>query len=83
MKVVSVRSQGVESVCLQYDDGVSVIVDLTPYLVGPIFDQIRTDARFFSEVRVDPLFGSIFWPNGADIAPETLIAFRRVNARQT
>lgn len=77
VKVVSVRSEGKNFVRLQYDDGVSIVADLAPYLRGPVFDAIRSDEDRFSEVRVDPLFGSIFWPNGADIAPECFSASER------
>lgn len=53
MKVVSVRSEDVDYVRSQYDDGVSVVVDLTPYLLGPIFDPIRSDSAYL------PKFASI------------------------
>ncbi|HKZ85338.1 MAG TPA: DUF2442 domain-containing protein [Anaerolineae bacterium] len=47
-------------------------VDLEPYLHGPVFDPIRSDPHMFASVYVDPIGQTLAWPNGADIAPETL-----------
>ena len=47
-------------------------VDLEPYLWGPIFEPIRNDPQLFAAVTVDECGDTICWPNGADIAPETL-----------
>lgn len=52
-----------------FDDGVDAIVDFTDWLNGPVFEPIK-DARLFSRFVIDG--GTIGWPNGADIAPETL-----------
>jgi Protein of unknown function (DUF2442) len=46
-------------------------VDLTEYLHGEVFEPWK-DLVFFKQVRVD--FGTLIWPNDADIAPETLYA---------
>jgi hypothetical protein len=48
------------------------VLDLEPYLRGPIFEPIRGDPAFFRTVRVDPELGTIVWPNGADIDPDVL-----------
>jgi len=60
------------TVHLTYADGVEREIDLEPYLHGPIFDPIRNDPRLFASVQIDEVGDTICWPNGADIAPETL-----------
>jgi hypothetical protein len=56
------------------DDGVQGELDLEPLLdpFDGVFEPLRDQARF-REVFVDS-GGTIAWPNGADIAPETLYA---------
>ena len=60
------------TVHLTYADGVEREINLEPYLHGPIFDPIRNDPRLFALVQIDEVGDTICWPNGADIAPETL-----------
>jgi hypothetical protein len=54
-------------------DGEERIVDVSPYLHGPIFEPLRGDRSLFAAVSVDPDFGTVVWPNGADIDPEVLL----------
>jgi hypothetical protein len=55
-----------------FTDNTERDVDLEPYLWGPVFEPIRNDPQLFAAVHVDECGDTICWPNGADIAPETL-----------
>src|SRR6187399_2814503 len=62
---------GPRALRLVFDDGTRKSVDLTPLLVGPIFEPLRR-ATAFARVRLDARTGTVCWPNGADFAPEAL-----------
>ena len=52
-----------------FNDGTAETVDFSEWLEGPVFEPLQHVAyfrRFFLEG------GTVSWPNGADIAPETL-----------
>ena len=38
---------------------------------GPVFAPLR-DSGYFGRVSVDPVCGTVVWPNGADLAPTAL-----------
>ena len=69
--VVEVRYVRDYVLWLRFQDGTCGEVDIQPSLKGPVFEPLR-DIAYFKQVRVDPEIGTIVWPNGADVAPETL-----------
>jgi hypothetical protein len=56
---------------LLFDDGTVRDIDLEAELWGPVFEPLR-DPQLFRQVRVDEEFGTIVWPNGADLDPDVL-----------
>ena len=68
--VTSVAYRGGYVYRIVFDNGVAGEVDFSCYLDrGPVFAALK-DMACFREARVAN--GTISWPNGADIAPETL-----------
>jgi hypothetical protein len=66
---------------LRFADGTDKTIDLDPYLHDPVFAAIRDDPAAFAAVSVDPDAGTIVWPNGADLAPDTLYTAPPVGER--
>jgi Protein of unknown function (DUF2442) len=56
---------------LRFADGLSGEVEVLDRMRGPVFDQARTPEGFV-EVAVDAETGTVVWPGGADLAPDTL-----------
>lgn len=70
--ITSVKVLKDRMVHLSFSDGSERIVDLSPLLWGPAFEEIADDDHLFGQVRVDPETGTISWPNGADLDPDVL-----------
>jgi hypothetical protein len=56
---------------LTFADGLSGEVDVLDRMRGPVFRDARTSDGF-SKVEVDTETGTIVWPGGSDLAPDTL-----------
>ena len=54
---------------LTFNDGTAETVDFGEWLEGPVFEPLQ-DVAYFRRFFLEG--GTICWPNGADIAPETL-----------
>jgi hypothetical protein len=56
---------------LTFADGLAGEVDVLDRMQGPVFAKARTP-KGFAEVAVDAETGTVVWPGGADLAPDTL-----------
>lgn len=64
------------TIWVRFQDGTQGEVDLASELWGPVFEPLR-DPEYFRKLQVAE-YGTVAWPNGADVAPEFL--YERVNA---
>ena len=69
--VVKAEYRGDYQLRLSFNDGTSKTVNFEPWLEGPILQPLR-DQRHFREFFVAD--STVCWPNGADMALETLYA---------
>jgi hypothetical protein len=71
--VTGVEVVGNHRLRLSFDDGTSGEVDAKPWGWTGVFAPLE-DPEFFAKVELDEEAGTVVWPNGADVAPETLRA---------
>jgi hypothetical protein len=67
--VVRAEYRGEHKIYLVFNDGVHATVDFADWLSGPVFEPLK-DQEYFAHFFIEG--GTVSWPNGADIAPETL-----------
>ena len=60
-----------------FSDGLDATLDFSKWLSGPVFEPLK-DLAYFKRFFVDG--GTVVWPNGADIAPETLYESAKASA---
>jgi hypothetical protein len=64
---------------LTFADGLAGELDVLGRMRGPVFERARTPEGF-AQVGVDPESGTVVWPGGADLAPDTLYERIRTGA---
>lgn len=69
--VVRAEYRGGHRIEITFQDGVNGTVDYSEWLSGPVFEPLL-EPGYFARFLVEG--GTVVWPNGADIAPETLYA---------
>ena len=72
--VTAVEVVGDHRLRLTFEDGAEGDVDLSSWRWRGVFEPLA-DPSYFRQVTLDEELGTIVWPNGADIAPETLHAW--------
>jgi hypothetical protein len=70
-QVVGAEYRGGHRIRLVFGDGREKTVDFGRWLSGPVFEPLK-DEQYFRRFFIEG--GTVGWPNGADIAPETLYA---------
>lgn len=70
-RVSGFELEGEYKIRVTFQDGLERLIDFGPILYGPIFGALR-DRSLFDAVILDPDFGTLVWPNGADIEPAVL-----------
>ncbi len=54
---------------LYFDNGQMGLFDVSSFLDLPVFAPLKNRKYFF---KVRPMYGSVAWPGGQDICPDTL-----------
>jgi hypothetical protein len=67
--VVDAEYRGEYRIHLTFNDGLEGTVDFSAWLHGPVFEPLK-DPGYFQRFFLEG--GTVTWPNGADVAPETL-----------
>ncbi len=67
--VVEAEYRGGYRIHLVFHDGIAGTIDFSRWLDGPVFEPLKAP-DYFKRFFLDG--GTVVWPNGADIAPETL-----------
>src|SRR5437899_11039342 len=67
--VIRAEHRGGHRIRLTFNDNTKKTIDFSQWLEGPVFEPLR-DPEYFRRFFLDG--GTGVWPNGADIAPETL-----------
>jgi hypothetical protein len=70
-RVAQVEYLGDLRLGLTFTDGLVRELDFKDSLSGRLFDQLR-DPAYFSQVAIDPITGTVAWPNGIDFDPDVL-----------
>lgn len=71
LHILSAEVVGDHLLRLEFDNHMLKTVNCRPLLEGPVFEPLQ-DPKYFARVVVDPICGTVVWPNGADFAPEAL-----------
>jgi hypothetical protein len=70
-RITEVEPIGGYGVRLTFTDGMVRELDLEPLLTLGVLADLRAP-ELFARVHVDPVAGTIAWPNGVDLDPDVL-----------
>ena len=70
-RVLEARHAGDYKIWLRFADGLEGEIDVAEVLWGPVFEPLKAVSEF-AKLYADPECRTVVWPNGADLAPESL-----------
>ena len=69
LDVIRVKPQTGYKLFMEFENHEERVFDVTPYLETGVFQKLK-DLNLFFQARIEG--GTVAWPGGIDIAPETL-----------
>jgi len=75
LRILKAKVCGPYALDLTFNDGTRKQVNVKPLLKGPIFQPLKK-VGYFRRALLDKECGTVCWPNGADFAPEALLALK-------
>ena len=80
--ITDIKKLGGYCLELEFDDGKRGVVDLQSYSErGGVFSRFA-DKEYFDSVSINKELGVLCWPDGVDIAPETIYEAAMVAEKQ-
>jgi len=70
-KIINAKYVDEFKIKLSFSDGLEKIPNLDGKLNGPVFEKLK-DKNYFKNFSVNSELGTIVWPNGVDIAADSL-----------
>jgi hypothetical protein len=74
--VIKAEHRGEYRISVTFNDSSQKTIDFGEWLEGPVFQPLK-DLEYFRRFFIDG--GTVAWPNGADVAPETLYEARGID----
>lgn len=71
VRVVDVKPLSGLTLRVRFSDGLERDLDLAPMLTSGVFTALQ-DPTVFARVGVDPVAGTLTWPNEIDLDPDVL-----------
>ena len=71
LKVLSVKPTDQDTLITEWSDGSVRVFNPLPRLKGDFMGRLK-DPRYFKKVRITEFGDTVEWPEGQDIAPESL-----------
>ncbi len=74
--IIKAEYRGGYRIRVVFSEGTDKTIDFEEWLEGPVFEPLK-DTGYFQRFFLEG--GTVSWPNGADIAPETLYAAQGID----